>query len=308
MNKTALIATLFLISASFLLFYQTQNNQDEYLTWKKSFGYSWSVEEDDYRKIIFNKNVEIINKHNADPSKTYKMGVNQFTGLTDQEFAKLYLSPRINPNLEKNHDTVIIPINAQIDWDHKKMVSPVKDQGFCGSCWAFGAVGVLESWALMKKQKTILSEQQLVDCSYLYGNLGCNGGLHYRALAYVADHGITTEQLYPYVGKDQICKVLGGAFKITKVNNVQGCTELQNAIMERPVAVAVDATNWVKYHSGIFSDCDRNLNHDVLLVGKMFESWKIKNSWGVRWGEEGFIRIKLGNTCGICDDKISWVE
>lgn len=88
----------------------------------------------------------------------------------------------------------------------------------------------------------------------------------------------------------------------------QGCTNMQNALMSQPVSVAVDATNWAKYHSGIFSDCGNDLNHDVLLVGMLLWSYKIKNSWGTRWGEQGYIRMSLGNTCGICDDQTAWVQ
>jgi C1A family cysteine protease len=122
------------------------------------------------------------------------MGINQFTGITDAEFQKIYLYPINNPDQPEIDKTMIksIKIDINIDWNTKGLVSPVKNQGQCGSCWAFSAVGVLESWALSKKESIILSEQQLVDCSSAYGNFGCNGGYNYKALAYVRDFGITT--------------------------------------------------------------------------------------------------------------------
>lgn len=152
-----------------------------------------------------------------------------------------------------------------------------------------------------------LSEQQLVDCSRLYGNMGCNGGFNTMGLAYVRDHGITDTQSYPYVAKNQECKVHGGSFKISKVHEVIGCNNLQNAIQKRPIGVGVDATKWSLYSSGIFNNCGKHIDHNVLLVGLTSTYYKIKNSWAASWGEKGFIRLALGNTCGICDDPSPWV-
>jgi C1A family cysteine protease len=195
------------------------------------------------------------------------MGINKFTGLTDVEFVSTYLSPRPNPNLEVNLDVDVAPADAEIDWAAKGMVSRIKDQGNCGSCWAFSATGVIESWALMKGLRADLSEQQLVDCSRKYGNFGCSGGFNYQGLAYVKDHGIDTEANYPYKGHNQGCKHDGGDFKISKVATVTGCSQIASAIQIHPIGVSADATNWSKYSSGIFNNCKRDLNHDILLVG-----------------------------------------
>ena len=200
------------------------------------------------------------------------------------------------------------PINADVDWRDKGAVSPVKNQGNCGSCWAFSAVGIMESWSLMKGKSVNLSEQQLVDCSRKYGNQGCNGGFNYQGLAYVKDHGITSTSSYPYVAHNQGCKVDGGDFKITRVPSSKGCSGIASAILSRPIGVSADATNWSRYSSGIFNNCQRNLNHDILLVGINSSNYIIKNSWGATWGEKGFIRLAPGNTCGVCDDKSPWVE
>lgn len=158
----------------------------------------------------------------------------------------------------------------------------------------------------MKGQSVNLAEQQLVDCSGKYGNKGCNGGFNYQGLAYVKDHGITQTSSYPYVAHNQGCKADGGSFKITRVDSTKGCTGLQTAIQSRPLGVSVDANKWSPYKSGIFNNCGKSLDHDVLLVGVSDDSWKIKNSWGKSWGENGFIRLAPGNTCGVCQDKSPW--
>ena len=186
------------------------------------------------------------------------------------------------------------------------MVSPVKNQGSCGSCWAFSATGAMESFSYQKGSKVSLSEQQLVDCSGSFGNQGCNGGWPHYALNYVKSNGLSSESEYPYAGKTQACKKTGGSFKISSVSSATGCTGLQNALSSRVISVAVDATNWSKYSSGIFNNCAASLNHAVLLVGVSGTYWKIKNSWGTSWGESGYIRLTLGNTCGLCNHEGVW--
>lgn len=123
------------------------------------------------------------------------------------------------------------------------------------------------------------------------------------AFKYIRDKGITTSDKYPYKAIDQACKVDGGEFKIFGFINVAGCDYLANALNERPISVAVDASRWSSYKNGVLSNCGTSLNHGVLLVGiKGDEHWLIKNSWGTSWGEDGYIRLASGNTCGICVD------
>jgi C1A family cysteine protease len=235
------------------------------------------------------------------------MGVNQFTGMTDEEFAAAYLTPRKTSNAHSEKVT-INAIIGDVDWVAQGKVSGLKNQGNCGSCWAFSAVAVLESWALFKGQTVNLSEQQLVDCSHSYGNNGCNGGLNYKGLAYVKDHGLTTTSAYPYTAKTQTCQTQGGSFKISGVTTVKGCASIQTAIQSHPIGVSADATNWSRYSSGIFSNCAQSINHDIQLVGYTSSYYTIKNSWGATWGEKGFIRLAPGNTCGICNDPSPWVS
>lgn len=226
------------------------------------------------------------------------MAINQFTAMTDEEFVKTYLDPK--PEVPAPIDDGPVA-NIEIDWTTKGGVSSVKNQGQCGSCWAFSATGVLESAAKIKGQSVNLSEQQLVDCSSAQGNHGCNGGWPSNALNYVKAYGLASESEYPYAAVTKSCAKQGGSFKLTSFSSASGCAGLTNAISAKPISVTVDATNWSKYGSGVFSNCATSINHAVLLVGVVGGNWKIKNSWGTGWGESGYIRLAgTANTCGVC--------
>jgi len=192
------------------------------------------------------------------------------------------------------------PIVGDVDWTAQGKVSAVKNQGSCGSCWAFSAVAAIESSLLISGRTELLSEQQLVDCSRAYGNQGCSGGWMDSAFQYIIDHGITTQAEYPYVARNQNCAKDGGAVKLSGYIDVEGCDNLANAVNSRPVSVAVDASNWSLYRNGVLSNCGTAVNHGVLLVGYTGDFWKIKNSWGTSWGQSGYIRLARGNTCAVC--------
>jgi len=122
------------------------------------------------------------------------------------------------------------------------------------------------------------------------------------AFDYVKANGIAVTSDYPYVARDQACKkpAARGLTTIVGYVDVSGCDSLLNALSTQPISVAVDASVWSSYKSGILSNCGTNINHGVLLVGVTDDYWKIKNSWGTSWGETGYIRLKRGNTCAIC--------
>jgi len=120
------------------------------------------------------------------------------------------------------------------------------------------------------------------------------------AFQYVRDHGLTTTEAYPYAARDQTCKIDKGAVKISSFVDVPGCDNLLNALSSRPISVAVDASVWSQYKTGVLSSCGVAVNHGVLLVGGTDGFWRIKNSWGATWGEAGFIRLARGNTCAVC--------
>jgi len=300
MNKSiSLIALVALIAGAAYIAAQN-NSSSAFEEWKGKFGANWPAGEEEYRRIIFERNVAVINKHNADSTQSYKMGINQFTAMSQEEFVNTYLTP-MGEGKEATIETEYTPSNVNIDWAAKGGVSPVKNQGSCGSCWAFSATGVLEANQKIHGSNINLSEQQLVDCSGAYGNHGCQGGWPSNALNYIIKAGgLHYENEYPYRGVNQNCQSNGGSFKLGGFSSASGCAGLNNAINSKPVSVTVDATNWNKYQSGVFNNCAASINHAVLLVGATDAYWKIKNSWGTGWGESGFIRISQGNTCGVC--------
>jgi cathepsin L len=198
-------------------------------------------------------------------------------------------------------------IATSIDWRQLGGVTSVKNQGSCGSCWAFSSVAAVESSYLIKNKVTLdLSEQQLVSCSNIYGTGGCNGGWPASALKYPLNYGITTEAAYPYVAKTGTCQTSGGIYKISQVKTsaYDNCGGIRTQLQNGPVSVTLDASDWGYYKSGVFK-CNPqvSINHAVTLVGyDGNKNWIIKNSWGTGWGASGYMTIKSGTTynCGIC--------
>jgi cathepsin L len=230
------------------------------------------------------------------------MGVNQFTDMTDEEFRDISLGELTKQSNRLILDEITV---GDVDWRVKGGVTSIKNQGKCGSCWAFAATAAHESYQVLTRGEPLsinLSPQQLVDCANIspYENNGCNGGYGMHALEYIKDWGQTTEAKYPYKAQTLNCTQKRGEYTMTGVVEVVGCANMENALTTRPLAVRVDATNWKTYASGVFSDCQQGLNHAVLLVASTSNYWVIKNSWGPDWGEQGFIRLVKGNTCGVC--------
>jgi len=276
---------------------------DLWAHWKTKNNKKYGTE-DGYRLTVFYQNYQKVMTHQKNPSKTYNMGFTKFMDLTKDEFKARYLSVKaVTP---ATHVKILPTVNlaADVDWRTKGAVTPVKDQGQCGSCWAFSTTGSLEGLSKISgKGLQSFSEQQLVDCSTSQGNQGCNGGLMDYGFTYVQSNGITLESKYPYTAVDGTCSATGGAFKIGGFVDVSAgdVDQLAAAVNQQPVSIAVDAENWQMYSSGVFSDCDTNLDHGVLLVGYTADAWIVKNSWADSWGENGYIRLARGNTCGMAN-------
>lgn len=304
MNKSYLIAALLTALAAVALYNQhTEPSAYSFDQFKADYQKSYTrTGEEEYRKAIFLRNLIKIAEHNANPANTHQLGVTQFADLTDAEFQAIYLTLTVPKKSVEGVNKIksTSPLQGDIDWNSAGKVSGVKNQGACGSCWAFSATGAIESAYLLKGSSPLVSEQQLVDCSQSYGNQGCNGGWMDSAFQYVRDKGLTGQDAYPYVARDQACKIDSGAWKISGFVDVPGCDSLLNALSGRPISVAVDASNWSLYKGGILSNCGVNVNHGVLLIGVTDANWRIKNSWGTGWGENGFIRLARGNTCAVC--------
>lgn len=255
------------------------------------------------RFIVFSGNYKWIQQHQAD---TYTVSVNEWTDLTWKEF----ISPRKGKLHSPPSNTIITFTDYRaplsVDWRKKGKVSPVKDQGDCGSCWSFSATAALEFLLANTTGKlTSLSEQQLMDCSSAEGNAGCDGGTMEGAFEYVQSTALCSETDYPYQAVQSTCHACSGKLKVGgMVHLPEGNeTSLMIAVSHQVVSVGIEADQqaFQFYSGGIFDGtCGTNLDHGVSVVGYGPNYWIVRNSWGPNWGEEGYIRLIRGkNQCGI---------
>jgi C1A family cysteine protease len=268
----------------------------------------FSKDEYKLRYNIFKSTLLEIEQMNANPNDEATYGITYMADWTKSEKDQL-LGLRNMP-LEKPvgvvEDSIVGEEPAErFDWRTSGKVRGVKDQGSCGSCWAFAANAVHEAaWAIFKDTTVPnLAESELVDCANgQYQNLGCSGGWYHWAWDYVkAKGGLNTEAEYPYVPANRACaaKYASRTAKIVSYSTIKATIEdFKLRVMRQPVAIAVDATNWSSYTGGVFSNCGLNVNHAVTIVGYEQDYWIVKNSWGTRWGSDGYINLKIGNTCG----------
>ena len=284
--------------------------------------YAEGSSEWEMRKAIFEDRIGNILKHNS-ANASWKKGVNQFTDYREEEFGRLLGYRRSG---RKEHGTAMyqapresVDLPPAVDWRKMGVVTAVKDQGHCGSCWAFATTANLESYfALATGELYNLAPQQLVSCSpnshQCGGWGGCAGSTSEVAMAYVIQHGMTEEYIYPYQSywgdSNGTCYYNNShAHGATPaVMNITGYVKLPEndaqAIMQHlattgPLAVNVAASPWHDYEEGIFDGCsydDVDINHVVQLVGYGSENgedfWLVRNSWTPRWGEKGYIRLK----------------
>nr|AHW80377.1 cathepsin L protease [Cerebratulus lacteus] len=295
---------------------------EEWTNFKATHVKTYEVEEELVRKAIFHNNLRIIQKHNVEADlgqHTYWMGVNEYSDWTSTEFRN-YMNGYKRSNVTSGSTFMpasYIKVPASVDWRPKGYVTPVKNQGQCGSCWAFSATGSLEGQHFKKTGNLVsLSEQNLVDCSKSYGNMGCEGGLMDSAFKYIkANHGIDTEKCYPYKHVDERCHFKKSCIGATVTGYVDVKQMDENALLQAsatigPISVAIDAghQSFQMYSHGVYNEprCSQTqLDHGVLVVGYGTESgqdyWLVKNSWGATWGQNGYIMMSRNknNQCGI---------
>lgn len=297
-----------------------------WLNWKSFHKKEYIEIEGNYRRSVWEENLQLIELHNLQHSMgqhSFQMGMNYFGDLTAKEFNEFWnrfhafeMKDLIRKEAASGGPKPS-KLPQSVDWRTKGYVTGVKNQGRCGSCWAFSAVGALEGQTFRKTGKLIsLSEQNLVDCSNAEGNHGCNGGLMQYAFDYVqSNNGIDAEQYYPYIGSDGICKYNPGGnatschgSRYVRQGNETALAETVAVV--GPISVAIDAkhSSFQFYQSGVYYEPRCNgfkVNHGVLVVGYGSENgqkyWNVKNSFGMNWGDHGYIKMarNMNNNCGI---------
>ncbi|KAB5562041.1 hypothetical protein PHYPO_G00013380 [Pangasianodon hypophthalmus] len=306
----------------------------EFNAWKLKFGKIYkSAEEESQRKMTWLENRKLVLVHNmlADQGiKSYRLGMTKFADMDNQEYRESVLKGCLRSfNATKRHSAATFFRKAggaalpdTVDWREMGYVTEVKDQGYCGSCWAFSATGSLEGQTFRKTRNLVsLSEQQLVDCSY--ENFGCDGGWVDKAFEYIIyNSGIDIEEYYPYEARDESCRfnpaTVGAACTGYEYIRSGDEYDLQEAVATiGPISVAIDASqsSFQLYDSGIYYEpmcSNTQLDHAVLVVGygtvdqiwQRQDYWLVKNSWGLGWGENGYIRMSRNNfnQCGIATD------
>ncbi|XP_053205500.1 procathepsin L-like [Panonychus citri] len=320
MLRFAVLATLVALSYGLAVSVNELKQHFEAFKANHSIVYDDKAEEA-HRFEVFSKNFAFIKEHNSKAANgefSFTLGVNKFADLTFDEFSARYLTykgeaKKPAPLLHNHLAAKDVP--TSVDWRDKGAVTGVKDQGSCGSCWAFSACAAIEGANFLKNGKLVsLSEQNLVDCDRSQDE-GCNGGLMDNAFDYViSNKGIDTEDSYPYKGKDGSCSFDASKVgaTITSYADVASGDEaaLASAVAQQPTSVAIDASLFLQlYSGGIFdigflcSSDAKSLNHGVTAVGYGTDKkdfWIIKNSWGSGWGEKGFFRMARGkNLCGV---------
>jgi len=282
-------------------------------------GYSFAMYQQEFsktdvaRRSVFENNLNLIKLHNSNPSKTWFAGVNQFTDMTNDEFRAMTAGRKekifdgeaqIHKLTARAHD-----VPASRDWRDSGKVSPAKDQGGCGSCWAFSAAESFESHLAIQTNSTVqtLSPQQIVSCApnpdQCGGTGGCEGSTQPLAFQYTKTAGLTTEANYPYAGSDGTCQTskidpvaYNAGYSLLPPNDYTALMDAVGNVGPVSISIAAGGSNFQFYSGGVMSNCnDFVMDHAVQLVGYGTDDdkdyWLVRNSWG-NWGENGYIRMQ----------------
>ena len=333
----SLLAFLPFLAEANSLFNHDQGRSDleEFFQFEKDFGKLYSSERERWERFgVFSANLRRIKSHNEEPGITYTLGINKFADMSDEEFKRVHLhgysgSPRMNLLKVKptSNEVETADLPSEVDWRKRGVVTPVKDQGYCGSCWAFATVEQVESYYALANNgsQTLLAPQQLVSCmdnpDQCGGTGGCAGATAELGMGYISQHGLVKESDLPYKsgtsGVDETCpsdlthpELKVKDFGLLPSNDVEAVKKHLATV--GPLAVNVDASGWFsRYTGGVFHGCDYSkdidIDHVVQLVGYGTDAagqgdyWLIRNSWGPHWGEDGYIRLKRESTevCGF---------
>ncbi|KAK4487726.1 hypothetical protein RD792_005611 [Penstemon davidsonii] len=297
---------------------------EKHETWMTQYKRAYKDDTEKAKRFkIFKDNVEYIRSSNEAGVRPYKLAINQFADLTNEEFKASRNGYKTGSRSKSLKDSLfryanVTAVPSTMDWRKKGAVTGVKDQGQCGCCWAFSAVAATEGINQLTTRNLVsLSEQELVDCD-TSEDQGCNGGLMDDAFQFIiGNHGLTTESNYPYKGVDATCNTKKESSRVAKITGYEDVpanseSALLKAVANQPISVAIDAggSDFQFYSSGVFTgECGTELDHGVTAVGYGATSdgtkyWLVKNSWGSSWGENGYIRMQRGinsaeGLCGI---------
>jgi len=325
----------------------TAEDYNEFVRFEVKFSKVYSSQsERSHRFGVFQDNLREIAAHNGNPNVSYRKGINQFADLTAEEFKTNHLGGYIKtasgqeaisgglnslPVLETSMsaEDIFKDLPKSVDWREKGIISPVKDQGYCGSCWAHSTIEQVESYlALATGKLTTLSVQELVSCMPNVlgcgGSGGCQGGTNELGFNWIQLFGLVSDSTIPYTsGKTQIAgQCTLDVNNTERIAFVRGYETLMHNDLKAtlnhlanvgPLSIALDADAFHMYAGGIFDECpfdkNININHGVQLVGYGNDDasgqyyWIVRNSWSESFGERGYIRIKMDfgseAQCGI---------